>query len=217
MYTRWKVAGGWLRDLGLRHGRNASSSSPRNSDRLHSPDSFIGPTSPSPPCGSLPGGDVDSGLGQLSNLPRALIDFLTWLDCSIEKRRVVPGLTRPKRRSRQLRGESHSAHRHQPSTWEVFVTPGIPIVTRDKPPDVRQTKYFQGWRRPLSTRRDARPMDRIHDRHAANNAGRLVAAQAEISTIYITHGHGDHWLLGSRASRAISECQSRRDSEGREV
>ena len=26
--------------------------------------------------------------------------------------------------------------------WEVFVTPGIPIVTRDKPPDVRQT-YFQ--------------------------------------------------------------------------
>ena len=26
--------------------------------------------------------------------------------------------------------------------WEVFVTPGIPIVTRDKPPDVRET-YFQ--------------------------------------------------------------------------
>ena len=29
--------------------------------------------------------------------------------------------------------------------WEVFVTPGIPIVTRDKPPDVRQT-YVQAAR-----------------------------------------------------------------------
>src|SRR6266404_6373523 len=27
-------------------------------------------------------------------------------------------------------------------TWEVFVTPGIPIVTADRPPGVRET-YFQ--------------------------------------------------------------------------
>jgi hypothetical protein len=26
--------------------------------------------------------------------------------------------------------------------WDVFVTPGIPIVTRDRPPGVRET-YFQ--------------------------------------------------------------------------
>jgi hypothetical protein len=26
--------------------------------------------------------------------------------------------------------------------WDVFVTPGIPIVTRDKPPGVRET-FFQ--------------------------------------------------------------------------
>jgi len=25
--------------------------------------------------------------------------------------------------------------------WDVFVTPGIPIVTRDKPPDVRETLF----------------------------------------------------------------------------
>ena len=29
--------------------------------------------------------------------------------------------------------------------WDVFVTPGIPIVTRDKPPDVRET-FFQALR-----------------------------------------------------------------------
>jgi hypothetical protein len=25
--------------------------------------------------------------------------------------------------------------------WDVFVTPGIPIVTRDKPPGVRETPF----------------------------------------------------------------------------
>jgi len=42
-----------------------------------------------------------------------------------------------------------STYKHETNTtrnalpnWDVFVTPGVPIVTPDKPPGVRET-YFQ--------------------------------------------------------------------------
>src|SRR5262249_42640419 len=54
------------------------------------------------------------------------------------------------RRQRPHAGHDHRvAPRDHPTltptavlNWDVFVTPGIPIVTRDKPPGVRET-YFQ--------------------------------------------------------------------------
>ena len=38
-------------------------------------------------------------------------------------------------------------------TWDVFVTPGIPIVTADRPPDVRET-YFQATTKLSETNRE---------------------------------------------------------------
>ena len=79
--------------------------------------------------------------------------------------------------------------------WEVFVTPGIPIVTRDKPPDVRQT-YFQAMAATLIYGvRDAVLVDTFVTVTQANALADWVAARGKnLTTIYITHGHGDHWF-----------------------
>ena len=79
--------------------------------------------------------------------------------------------------------------------WEVFVTPGIPIVTRDKPPDVRET-YFQAMASTLIYGvRDAVLVDAFMTVKQANALADWVVARAKnLTTIYITHGHGDHWF-----------------------
>ena len=79
--------------------------------------------------------------------------------------------------------------------WEVFVTPGIPIVTRDKPPDVRET-YFQAMAATLIYGvRDAVLVDAFMTVTQANALADWVAARnRNLKTIYITHGHGDHWF-----------------------
>jgi glyoxylase-like metal-dependent hydrolase (beta-lactamase superfamily II) len=79
--------------------------------------------------------------------------------------------------------------------WDVFVTPGIPIVTRDKPPDVRET-YFQATAATLIYgERDAVLVDAFMTVKQANALADWVAARGKnLTTIYITHGHGDHWF-----------------------
>ena len=79
--------------------------------------------------------------------------------------------------------------------WDVFVTPGIPIVTRDKPPDVRET-YFQAMAATLIYgARDAVLVDAFMTVTQANALADWVAARdRNLKTIYITHGHGDHWF-----------------------
>jgi len=79
--------------------------------------------------------------------------------------------------------------------WEVFVTPGIPIVTRDKPPDARET-YFQAMASTLIYGvRDAVLVDAFMTVKQANALADWVVARAKnLTTIYITHGHGDHWF-----------------------
>src|SRR5438552_11730590 len=77
--------------------------------------------------------------------------------------------------------------------WDVFVTPGIPIVTRDAPPGVRET-YFQAMASTLIYgMRDAVLVDAFMTIKQANALADWVAAKGKnLTTIYITHGHGDH-------------------------
>src|SRR5262245_26890319 len=79
--------------------------------------------------------------------------------------------------------------------WDVFVTPGIPIVTRDKPPGVRET-HFQAMASTLIYgERDAILVDAFMTAMQANALADWVAAKnRNLTTIYITHGHGDHWF-----------------------
>src|SRR6266581_122343 len=79
--------------------------------------------------------------------------------------------------------------------WEVFVTPGIPIVTADRPPGVRET-YFQAMASTLIYGiRDAVLVDAFMTAKQANALADCVASKNKnLTTIYITHGHGDHWF-----------------------
>jgi glyoxylase-like metal-dependent hydrolase (beta-lactamase superfamily II) len=87
--------------------------------------------------------------------------------------------------------------------WDVFVTPGLPIVTRDKPPGVRET-FFQATAATLIYgERDAVLVDAFMTVAQANALADSVAARRKnLTTIYITHGHGDHWFgLGTLLDR----------------
>ena len=79
--------------------------------------------------------------------------------------------------------------------WEVFVTPGIPIVTIDPPPGITQA-YFQAMASTLIYgARDAVLVDAFMTVKQARALADWVAAKNKnLTTMYITHGHGDHWF-----------------------
>ena len=77
-----------------------------------------------------------------------------------------------------------------PLNWDVFVTPGIPIVTRDLPPGVREA-YFQAMASTLIYgAQEAVPVDAFMTVKQANALADWVASRGKkLTTIYITHGH----------------------------
>ena len=79
--------------------------------------------------------------------------------------------------------------------WEVFVTLGIPIVTRDRPAGVQGT-FFQAIASTLIYGdKDAVLVDAYMTTKQANALADWVASKRKnLTTIYITHGHGDHWF-----------------------
>jgi glyoxylase-like metal-dependent hydrolase (beta-lactamase superfamily II) len=79
--------------------------------------------------------------------------------------------------------------------WEVFVTPGIPVVTPDRPAGVRET-YFQAMASTLIYgARDALLVDAFMTTEQSTALADWVASKNKnLTTIYITHGHGDHWF-----------------------
>jgi len=83
------------------------------------------------------------------------------------------------------------------------MTPGIPIVTRDRPPGVKET-YFQAMAATLIYGiKDAVLVDAFMTIEQANALADWVASKGKnLTTVYITHGHGDHWFgLGTLRER----------------
>ena len=96
--------------------------------------------------------------------------------------------------------------------WEVFVTPGIPIVSRDLPPGIKEA-YFQAMASTLIYGdKDAVLVDAYMTTKQANTLADWVASKGKnLTTIYITHGHGDHWFgVGTLLDRFPDAMQSRR-------
>src|SRR4030095_3340879 len=87
------------------------------------------------------------------------------------------------------------ASEHALLNWDVFVTRGIPIVTRDLPLGEREA-YFQAMASTLIYgMRDAVLVDTFMTVKQANALADWVAAKGKnLTTIYVTHGHGDHWF-----------------------
>ena len=87
--------------------------------------------------------------------------------------------------------------RSQPEAlkWEVFVTPGIPVVTLDRPAGVRET-YFQAMASTLIYgKSDAVLVDAFMTIEQASALADWVDSKhRNLTTVYITHGHGDHWF-----------------------
>ena len=87
--------------------------------------------------------------------------------------------------------------------WDVYVTPGIPIVVRDRPAGVQET-YFQAMAATLIYgSEDAVLVNAFMTVKQANDLADWVASKGRnLTTIYITHGHGDHWFgLGTLLAR----------------
>ena len=83
----------------------------------------------------------------------------------------------------------------EPLKWDVFVTPGIPIASPSRPAGVQET-YFQAMASTLIYgTRDAVLVDAFMTVAQANTLADWVASKHKnLTTIYITHGHGDHWF-----------------------
>ena len=82
--------------------------------------------------------------------------------------------------------------------WDVFVTPGIPTVTSDLPPGAKQRLWPPMSSTLISGQRDAVLVDTFITVEQADALVDWVAASGKnLTMIYATHGHGDHFFGAS--------------------
>ena len=102
----------------------------------------------------------------------------------------------------------------EPLKWEVFVTPGIPIAMAERPADVQET-FFQAMASTLIYgERDAVLVDAFMTVEQAKALANWIASKnRNLTTIYITHGHGDHttrcWRSIQTESTRAGRCGAR--------
>ena len=75
------------------------------------------------------------------------------------------------------------------------MTPAIPIVTQDRPPGFDKTVFQAMAATLIQGERDAVLVDAFLTVKQASALADWVASKRKtLTTIYITHGHGDHWF-----------------------
>ena len=103
---------------------------------------------------------------------------------------------------RSKHGESNSSTsnsgRTTPNThlrWDVFLAPSIPTITSDLPPGEKERPWPPISSTLISGERDAVLVDTpITVEQARALANWVVASGKNLTTIYATHGHGDHFF-----------------------
>jgi glyoxylase-like metal-dependent hydrolase (beta-lactamase superfamily II) len=79
--------------------------------------------------------------------------------------------------------------------WEVFLAPGIPAITSDLPPDEKQRPWPPISSTLIFGERDAVLVDTPITVEQARALANWIAAKGKnLTTIYATHGHGDHFF-----------------------
>src|SRR4029077_13595203 len=79
--------------------------------------------------------------------------------------------------------------------WEVFVSAQIPVVTNDFPPGASEMKWSPISSTLISGKRDAVLVDTAITIDQNQKLVDWIAAKGKnLTTIYATHGHGDHFF-----------------------
>ena len=82
-----------------------------------------------------------------------------------------------------------------PLNSDVFVTPGIPVATSDLPPGTKQRLFSPTSSTLIFGKRDAILVDALMTIEQANALTDWIAAHGKnLTAIYVTHGHGDHFF-----------------------
>jgi glyoxylase-like metal-dependent hydrolase (beta-lactamase superfamily II) len=120
---------------------------------------------------------------------------------------LVSGTIRPIRADQapSTRGQRNTSTsktgRTTPETslrWDVLLAPSIPAITSELPPDEKQRPWPPISSTLISGKRDAVLVDTpITVEQARTLANWIVASGKNLTTIYVTHGHGDHFFGAS--------------------
>jgi glyoxylase-like metal-dependent hydrolase (beta-lactamase superfamily II) len=79
--------------------------------------------------------------------------------------------------------------------WDVFLAPSIPAITSDLPPGEKERPWPPISSTLISGKRDAVLVDTpITVEQARALANWVAASEKNLTTIYATHGHGDHFF-----------------------
>jgi glyoxylase-like metal-dependent hydrolase (beta-lactamase superfamily II) len=92
--------------------------------------------------------------------------------------------------------------------WDVFVTPGIPYESLDLPPGTQQRMWSPMAATLIYGERDAVLIDAFMTIEQAHALGEWVEAHGRhLTTIYATHGHGDHFFGASTVLQRFSRAR----------
>jgi glyoxylase-like metal-dependent hydrolase (beta-lactamase superfamily II) len=84
---------------------------------------------------------------------------------------------------------------NSPRKWDVFVSSQIPAVTSDLPPSVAEMKWSPISSTLISGERDAVLVDTFITMEQNRSLAEWAAASGKnLTAIYATHGHGDHFF-----------------------
>ncbi|MDT0466446.1 MBL fold metallo-hydrolase [Streptomyces gibsoniae] len=88
-------------------------------------------------------------------------------------------------------------------SWSVHVAPSIPTEIADLPPELPKRMWSPITATLIMGERDAVLVDALMTVEQAGRLADWVAASGKnLTTIYVTHGHGDHWFgLGTLLER----------------
>src|SRR3984893_8546030 len=90
---------------------------------------------------------------------------------------------------------SGRATKNRPLTWEVFLAPSIPAIAPDVPPGETERPWPPISSTLISGERDAVLVDTpITVEQARALVNWVVERGKNLTTIYATHGHGDHFF-----------------------